>query len=108
MNSINRIPNNPDYIKTVRDLTTKSDNVLQIDKYKVIIELYKYLYNDSNIDILNEPSNLKFKNTVITKLYEFINTCKDRLFIANELEKIEISKCLYVLIDIYHTYLLIN
>ena len=108
MNSINRIPNNPEYCKIIRDLTTRSDNVLQIDKYKLIIELYKYLYNDTNIHILNEPSNLKFKITVTTKLSEFINTCKDRLFIANELEKIEISKCLYVLIDIYHTYLLIN
>ena len=103
-----KIHNNPNYMNTVRDLTTRSDNVLQIDKYKLIIELYKYLYNDTNIHILNEPSNLKFKITVTTKLYEFINTCKDRLFIANELEKIEISKCLYVLIDIYHTYLLIN
>jgi hypothetical protein len=108
MNSINRIPNNPEYIKTVRDLTTKSDNVLQIDKYKVIIELYKYLYNDSNINILNEPYNLKFKNTVIIKLYDFINTCKDRLFISNDLEKIEISKCLYVLLDIYNKHILIN
>jgi hypothetical protein len=108
MNSINRIPNNPDYIKTVRDLTTKSDNVLQIDKYKVIIELYKYLYSDTNINILNEPSNLKFKNTVIIKLYDFINTCKDRLFITSEVEKKEISKCLYVLLDIYHKHLIIN
>ena len=105
MNSINR---NPEYSKIIRDLTTRSDNVLQIDKYKLIIELYKYLYNDTNIHILNEPSNLKFKITVTTKLYEFINTCKDRLFITNDIEKIEISKCLYVLIDIYHTYLLIN
>ena len=108
MNSINRIPNNPEYSKTIRDLTTRSDNVLQIDKYKVIIELYKYLYNDSNINILNEPYNLKFKNTVTTKLYDFINTCKDRLFFTSEVEKIEISKCLYVLINIYHKHILIN
>ena len=103
-----KIHNNPEYSKIIRDLTTRSDNVLQIDKYKLIIELYKYIYNDSNIHILNEPSNLKFKITVTTKLYEFINTCKDRLFITNDIEKIEISKCLYVLVDIYHKYILIN
>jgi hypothetical protein len=101
-----KIHNNPNYMKTIQDLTTRSDNVLQIDKYKLIIELYKYLYNDSNINILNEPSNLKFKNTVIIKLYDFINTCKDRLFFTNEVEKIEISKCLYVLLDIYHKHLI--
>jgi hypothetical protein len=102
------INNNPEYSKTIRDLTNRSDNVLQIDKYKLIIELYKYIYNDSNIHLLNEPSNIKFKMTVTTKLYEFINTCKDRLFNTSHKEIIEISKCIYVLLDIYHKHILIN
>lgn len=102
------INNNPDYRKIIEDLIAKSENALQIDKYKIIIELYKYLYSDTNINILNEPSNLKFKKVIITKLYEFSNTCKNRLFITCEEEKKEISKCLYLLLDIYHKHLLIN